>query len=452
MKAIERNLYSRNGYYYFRKSIPRSLHPILPHKEIWIGLNTKDLSIARLQSVQIDYEVTRQTKTLQERSKDSPLSFPNKALHDYLTAIHTIKTSYGYEPQPKQNFTIQGKDKGGLPFSKVVAEYLKDCPTDTHGTRFHKENTYKLFIELMGDIDFRFIDKDKAKSFKTKLMKIPSNAKKLNKIESFVGVDLEKLKGKPQHPKTINNRLAYLTALFNWAIRQEYYHGSNPFSNLSIRGQKVTANRRHPFKTEELQALFRNGLGKEIIGNSLYCVPFIGLYSGMRLNEICQLYVNDVRQENGIWLFDVNDDGDDKSLKTITSRRIIPIHDELIRLSFLDYVDRMRAQKHQRVFPDIPMGKATQNYSSIFTKRFWRLLKQLNIKRDGLCFHSLRHNFIDGLRNAGVERSIVMALTGHQSGKDVHDAYGYGYNLDVLKENINKLEYASIKHYDGRRI
>jgi len=170
-------------------------------------------------------------------------------------------------------------------------------------------------------------------------------------------------------------------------------------------------------------------------------VPLIGLYSGMRMNEICQLHVADIRQENGVPVFDVNDDGDDKSLKTASSRRIVPIHREIIDRGFLDYV----ADNKQRVFPDIPMG-ADKSYSSVFSKRFRRLLKVLCLKRDGLCFHSLRHNFIDGLRNAGVERAIAMAITGHQQGKDVHDSYGYGYNLPVLQEAINKLCFQGIEN------
>jgi integrase len=101
----------------------------------------------------------------------------------------------------------------------------------------------------------------------------------------------------------------------------------------------------------------------------------------------------------------------------------------------------MKKQKQVRLFPEIAMGAFAKTYSSTFTKRFWRLLLALEIKRQGLCFHSLRHTFIDGMRNAGVERSIVMTMTGHQSSKGVHDDYGYGYNLTILQEGINKLSF-----------
>jgi len=51
------------------------------------------------------------------------------------------------------------------------------------------------------------------------------------------------------------------------------------------------------------------------------------------------------------------------------------------------------------------------------------------------------HTFIDGLRNAGVEKSIAMKLVGHHSSNDIHNGYGYGHSLEVLQEHIDKLSF-----------
>jgi len=153
--------------------------------------------------------------------------------------------------------------------------------------------------------------------------------------------------------------------------------------------------------------------------------------------------MDDIRQENGVMIFDINADGDDKNLKTPSSKRTIPIHNELISSGFLEYITQKQETDVTRVFPDIKMGKS-KNYSNLYSKKFRRLLDALDLKKDGLCFHSLRHTFVDGMRNAGVERPITMTLTGHQS-SDVHDTYGYGYNLSVLQEAINKLSFSSIE-------
>ncbi|MBP7722296.1 MAG: site-specific integrase [Alphaproteobacteria bacterium] len=455
MRAVGRHLYVRNGYFYYRCRFPKSYHSLLP-KEFVVALNTQDLSEGRMLSIKLEYELNRHLKAFQTSlSELKPEHSPESIIDLLIAQLAELKSLHG------STFALNSKKlKVHRPlFSDIVSKYLEDC-TNTHGTRFHKENTYLLFKQIMGDLVFKEIGIVEARKFKSCLSKIPANAKKRLNLTSFENLDFDKLKGKAQHAKTINNRLAYLIALFTWAIRAGYYHGQNPFSNLIIKGQKVSASRRHPFKEEELKALFlspvftgckgkkaseRLEAGEEIVKDALYWVPLIGLYSGMRLGEICQLYVADIRQEDGIYIFDVNDEGDDKALKTASSRRKIPIHNQLIKRGFLEYLAQMKKQKQVRLFPEIAMGAFAKTYSSTFTKRFWRLLLALQIKRQGLCFHSLRHTFIDGMRNAGVERSIVMTMTGHQSSKGVHDDYGYGYNLTILQEGINKLTFSYLE-------
>ncbi len=51
----------------------------------------------------------------------------------------------------------------------------------------------------------------------------------------------------------------------------------------------------------------------------------------MRLQEILQLYVEDVYQVNGVWVLDLNTNHDDKKLKTDQSKRVIPIHDDWLQ-------------------------------------------------------------------------------------------------------------------------
>jgi hypothetical protein len=53
--------------------------------------------------------------------------------------------------------------------------------------------------------------------------------------------------------------------------------------------------------------------------------------------------------------------------------------------------------------------------------------------------HSWRHRFKDVCRNAGIEKSVHDALTGHVSG-EVGDKYGLGYSLPVLAAAVAKLQ------------
>jgi hypothetical protein len=53
-----------------------------------------------------------------------------------------------------------------------------------------------------------------------------------------------------------------------------------------------------------------------------YWVPLIGLYSGARIEEICQLEVNDVRESSGVWIMDINRNGD-KRVKTAATLTLV---------------------------------------------------------------------------------------------------------------------------------
>lgn len=88
-----------------------------------------------------------------------------------------------------------------------------------------------------------------------------------------------------------------------------------------------------------------------------YWLPVIGLYTGARVNEVCQLNPQcDNWDEDGIWFFDFTEESDTddrvkKSIKTPGSVRRVPIHSKLIELGFLVYVERQRKQGSRLLFP-----------------------------------------------------------------------------------------------------
>lgn len=69
----------------------------------------------------------------------------------------------------------------------------------------------------------------------------------------------------------------------------------------------------------------------------------MGLYTGARLNEICQLQFDDIQEEDGIKFISINEN-DGKHVKTKAGIRKIPIHQELIKLGFWEFVNLMQKQ------------------------------------------------------------------------------------------------------------
>lgn len=457
MKAIERKLYRRGTAYYYRSSLPLSLHHVLPFKEIVCSLGKIELTEARLKRAQLEYQENQILSAFWKDADAESGALSSSTIQKFTEALNALKTQNavaGMRRQLKLSADSSLKELRSL-FSDISMEYIADCVSDAVSTKNLKEKTFQMFLELIGDKPLTGITKNDARKFKALLLKIPANAKKRFKIKSLNEIDWNADNDfKGQHPKTVNSRLMCLNAFFNWAIKGDRYFQNNPFAHLQIKSHGNLSEKRHPFTLDELKIVFQSPVftgcmgedrlkrlrsGDVIVKDSLYWVPLIALYSGMRMNEICQLHLEDIKQEQGLFLFSINANEPDKKLKNHSSERNVPIHPEILAKGFLDYVQQQKKAGYNRVFMDIHMG-AHQSYASVFSKRFAYLLKSLGIKRTGLCFHSFRHTFIDGMRNVGVERAVIMRLTGHAP-PDVHGNYGHGYSLSTLHQAIEKLSF-----------
>ncbi len=180
-------------------------------------------------------------------------------------------------------------------------------------------------------------------------------------------------------------------------------------------------------------------------------MPLIGLFSGMRLNEICQLDVADIRKIDDIECFVITCDASigstEKRLKTENAERLVPIHPTLIDIGFLKYVATRRVSGRGKLFPDLSVA-STGYYSDNFSKWFSRFLEKAGAKRPRTSFHSFRHNFRDALREARIPKDITHALGGWANENGDGDAtaenYGRGYLAATLLDAIKQLEYRTL--------
>ena len=218
------------------------------------------------------------------------------------------------------------------------------------------------------------------------------------------------------------------------------------------------ADKRRPFTLDELQAIFSAPIytgclddgrgfskpGPNVIRRARFWVPLICLFSGMRANEVCQLYVADVKTtEKGCLYFDVNDSGE-KKLKSATSKRGVPIHPELVRMGFLSYVEQQKKIKSFKLFPELKAGKygyMSQPLADWFTASFLPAI----VEKDGkIGLHSLRHNFRDALRRMEAPDWVLQMLCGWSQSRGVSDNYGSGYTPDQLQPHVEKIAYPGL--------
>lgn len=231
----------------------------------------------------------------------------------------------------------------------------------------------------------------------------------------------------------------------------------NIFEGIHIKVNSDKRKERDSFTIEELKTIFSapiyTGCKSErnwkdagthsMKDTAKYWLPLISLYSGMRMGEGLQLRTEDIKQENGIYFFDINSNTPDKKLKTTNSERKIPIHNELIRLGFINLVNDRKVKGTQRVFPEITLDN-DGTYTHSFSKHFSRFLEEVKVKHKRNSFHSFRHTFEDACRENDVPKEIMDALQGHVS-QDMSGRYGSGYSLQKLNEWLQKVRYSELE-------
>jgi integrase len=158
------------------------------------------------------------------------------------------------------------------------------------------------------------------------------------------------------------------------------------------------------------------------------------------------LRVSDVREHLGQPFFFIID-GEDQELKNAHARRNVPVHEELIRCGFLDFVEVGRKAGNEWLFSELEADKYGRK-SSAFGKRWNRKLRKVISLREEdhtKCFHSFRHLFKHVARQCGIEEQVSDALSGHGSKKTEGRKYGgLSYPEEPLFEGMKRFKIAGL--------
>ena len=277
--------------------------------------------------------------------------------------------------------------------------------------------------------------------------------------------------GKPAYRTTEGQKhLQVLIAALDMAV-DEGWINRNPFRGLRIakpsadRKKHISAGETYAaFSVDQLNKVFalplftgcindENGChqpGPNIIRRHRYWAPIIGLWTGMRMNEILQLEKSDLGCEDGIQFIRVTDEEGigfkgtklRKRLKTSNSLRRIPIHPELVRFGFVAWANE---QDDGRLFPEAGAG-SSEKPSATYSKRFRSNLKAAGVwEARRFVFHSFRNTFNDALREAGVEVELREAINGWRPQGRMDAKYGSGPSLKRLQSAVSSVNYSGLK-------
>jgi len=323
-------------------------------------------------------------------------------------------------------------------------------------TRLDNKRVLDLFAEVVGTsrpIDT--IGKDELRAYRDVLLHLPKNytKRKANTGQSIHAIIRSGEKDVIQKP-TITKYLTRTYSFLDWCVDEGYLASSLPRMKGPAKSSIEARDARYSFSKDQLRALFsspvyvgcksasrRSEKGGLVIRDGKYWMPLIALYSGMRMGEIVQLLVSDIKTKHGITYFDIGrGEGEKKQIKTASSLRHVPIHKTLVELGLLDYVaDARAARPAERLFEDIKPG-ANGDFSHNFSKWFGRYLRDVGAKTPKTVFHSFRHNFKDALVAAGVPEGHARLLMGHAD-DGVHALYGTGIPIKQLDAELQRVGY-----------
>lgn len=464
-------LFRRKNIYYFRIRIPLEHQETLKNREIVHSLKTEN----RAEAIPKALKLAANFKALLQDLKAGKRQ--NICRSDLVAGTNNPETTQKKQtasepPSPvgfKQiAFSATPVEKSNVPLlATVVGDFLKRYDPSAKVMLGKLNATLPIFVELLGNKPADEILQANINQFFDDAQRLPVR----RDSKEFSGLPIRKIieanTGPTISEKTFKSTYRACVSVFlNWA---EVHYKDQGFPALSVdgavyRGERGDGiNKQRAATSEELQKLFNNPKMKKYAANPetehYFWLPALGLYTGARINELCQLNpTEDIKQDlaTGIWYFNITDEsesaeGVDKSIKTNSSRRVVPIHSKLIDAGFLDYAERVKRGGHKILFPawQPRNGKASANAG----KWFVRYLESIGLRSEEKGarlsgFHMFRHGFVTHGMNNKISRTFE--VTGHEVGEVDGvklSAVARGYWTRDIADNIKGLK-AAVEQFD----
>ncbi|MCV3281557.1 site-specific integrase [Aeromonas caviae] len=387
-----------NGVWYYKKTWAVDGTRKVTRK----SLNTYDKKEAQLRAMQIYFNVG---------ADGSPPQQEPKTLHDgfVVSGVQTPPTTtpiVSEAPRPSGSPKTPSEPKALHDgFSSIVDAYLVE---NAHlwGTKESKaqRSAIERFVNHTNIKSLEDCTKHKAVEFK----------------QSLITSGLSNI--------TINKFIGKLSGLFDYI--QAHYEHSNIFDGLKIKRAKQETTRT-AYKKQEAQELIKFADKQQQHHKFMI---LLGLFTGCRANELAQLYTSDVVEIDGIWSILIQATKPDQKLKTTNASRIVPVHSELIRAGFLDFVKGRGLDC--RLFPEFKYSPV-DGCSKAFVQWF------IQHKPVAKTYHEIRHSFATQLRAHDVSLNVAAQLLGHGVGAISFDRYGSTAQtqIHILKQAVEHVSY-----------
>jgi integrase len=478
-------LFQRNQIWYFRQRIPTYMVDHVRKPELKLSLKTRDLKIAKQQAWKLasrlwQYYAKHQRTQMTNKQDDfielitlkdvkvgnielGDISIDHQGdaaaeqatLNAFLSVINQNKQPISDEqndqaaPQPKYQSPKLGKAIG-----EYIANKRDEVDNDSKAdekTIGATEGKLNRLVQVLGDVSVNSIMRKDAEKFRNTLLKLPSN---MNKLKEYQGLSLTEIialaPSNTLSVSTVKSYIEVVSTFYKWCKHNQYLD-HNPFESLRVKkpsNAKKENEERDPWEPEQLAKIFNTPVYTQhnFKHAYYYWLPLIGLYTGARMNEICQLYCADIEKIDSNLFFRFNEDRSDQKLKNPNSRRLVPVHSKLIELGFESHLDNMKKTGNERLFPTLTHSR--DGYSKNASNWFSRYRKTYELQLEGKKqdFHSFRHNVSDFFKQHDTPDTQAAAILGHADQTITYGRYGKDLKAEKLVTLIEKLDFGCSLH------
>jgi len=426
-------LIRRGAFYYLNLRLPKHLFPRCHTLRLSLNLTTRQAATF------VAASLAQQVHQHLAKHPTEPVETLHKLCMKWRSAIpappslHTPNRTVERLPmQASQGPTLAELSK------KYIAEG-KAGGTWREVSAHEVERALRDLFELMGDMSASAFDVQQARMLKDRLNRCPQYFALLPQFKGKTLAEVIESGGtyKTITAVTVNNRLRKLSAFMNWC-KSNGYITVNPLEGLkAMTGSAKEA--RLSFESVDLITLLNlDALKAEARKHPWrYWIPLLGRFTGARLEELCQLHTDDFIEQQGIRCIRIDDSHSTQSLKNSSSRRTLPIHPTLIQLGLLDFVKQVRASNSERLFAELEPVRGKLGHAP--SKWFSRFKTKMGITNPRKTFHSFRHTFIDDLRDAGVQDSLIKRMVGHEDSSVTFGIYGSRTPLKAMAEALTHI-------------
>lgn len=260
---------------------------------------------------------------------------------------------------------------------------------------------------------------------------------------------------------TLNRHLTFLGQIFDYAIARGVKN-LEAIDLTKLRSKNRSKNKRArderaKLPLESARAIFRTApfincsgwdkLGKwgeegarQVFHCALYFVPLLMYYTGARREELCGAMLDDIIVDReGCRPYIHIAANEQRRIKNPQSKRNIPLHPELLRLGFLDYISAIKSLEYKLLFPDLFSPSSSSPLGNRFYKLFKPILTSAEITEAGLGSHAVRHLFNAQLKKQRLTEEDRADLMGHGGSSETSERYCEPHELETLYEFVMKL-------------